>query len=90
MRILTRILVVVNNFFISLFSINTKKNPLVFTLGGLSLYSVGLFGPQVQAPIPGVWLSAISKRETPCQLHDAGIVFLYESFDNCVIEVYLP
>lgn len=54
------------------------------------MYSVGLFGPQVQAPIPGVWLSAISKRDTPCQLHDAGIVFLYESFDSCVIEVYLP
>ncbi len=74
--------------------IYTKKNPLEFSVsrGLVFVFSMDFFGPQVQAPIPGVWLPLIasSKRETACQLHDAGMVFLYESCDKCFIELLFP
>jgi hypothetical protein len=56
-----------------LFLYNTKKNPLEFAVsrGLVFIFSFGLFGPQVQAPISGVWQSDFSRREILC--HVIGI-----------------
>jgi hypothetical protein len=56
-----------------LFVYNTKKNPLEFAVsrGLVFIFSFGFFGPQVQAPISGVWQSDFSRREILC--HVTGI-----------------